>query len=163
MYSIFCLNASCCCSSMCCFNYTTWINILQSHVSFLVHILKKEHKISYDLGNIKSFNRKCPYLGVCHIHPSGIEPVFDLLSIVDLQQIIAPKLHLRQLLVVFKEVHWECYLTGGPGSWKSSRTFKFGHFFHVHRIYYGRKLHFLAHTSLNCVNWKKSCERTDFY
>lgn len=59
---------------------------------------------------------KCAYLCVGHIHPSGVEPVFDLLSVVDLQQVIATKLHLCQLLVVFKEVHREGHLTGGPGS-----------------------------------------------
>lgn len=58
---------------------------------------------------------KCPYLCVGDIHPSRVEPVFDLLSIVNLQQVIAPKLHLRQLLVVLKEVHWECDLTGCSG------------------------------------------------
>lgn len=58
---------------------------------------------------------KSPYLCVGHIHPSGIKPVFDLLSIVDLEQVIASKLHLCQLLVVLKEVYWECHLTRGPG------------------------------------------------
>lgn len=58
---------------------------------------------------------KCPYLCVGNIHPSGVEPVFDLLSIVDLQQIIASKLNLCHLLVVFKEVHWECHLTRSSG------------------------------------------------
>lgn len=51
------------------------------------------------------------YLCVGHIHSSGIESVFDLLSIVDLQQVITPKLHFCQLLVVFKKIHWECHLT----------------------------------------------------
>lgn len=58
---------------------------------------------------------KRAYLCVGHIHPCRVESVFDLLPIVDLQQVIAPKLHLCQLLVVFKEVHWEGHLTGGPG------------------------------------------------
>lgn len=61
---------------------------------------------------------QCVYLCVGHIHPCGVEPVFDLLSVVDLQQVITPKLHLCQLLVVFKEIHWECHLTGSPGGLK---------------------------------------------
>lgn len=60
---------------------------------------------------------KHPYLCVCHIHPSGVESVFDLLSIVHLQQVITPKLYLSQLLVVFKKVHWERHLTGCSGGW----------------------------------------------
>jgi len=38
------------------------------------------------------------YLGVGHVHPGGVEPVFDLLPVVHLQQVVAAELHLRQLL-----------------------------------------------------------------
>lgn len=61
---------------------------------------------------------KCSYLCVCHIHPCRIEPVFDLLSIVDLQQVVAPKLHFCQLLIVFKKVYREGDLAGSPGGFK---------------------------------------------
>jgi len=55
----------------------------------------------------------CPiYLCVGHIHASGIEPVLYLLSIVNLQQVIASKLHICELLVVFKEVNREVHLAG---------------------------------------------------
>lgn len=66
-----------------------------------------------------------PYLCVCHIHPSGVESVFDLLSIVHLQQVITPKLNLGQLLVVFEKVHWECHLTGRSGRWNWITMLKF--------------------------------------
>lgn len=55
------------------------------------------------------------YLGVGYIHPSGVEPVFDLLAIVNLQQVIAPKLHVCQLLIVLKEVDGESHEAGSPG------------------------------------------------
>lgn len=55
----------------------------------------------------------CPiYLSVGHIHASGIEPVLYLLSIVNLQQVIASKLDICELLVVFKEVNREVHLAG---------------------------------------------------
>lgn len=52
------------------------------------------------------------YLCVGHIHASGIESVLYLLSIVNLQQVIASKLHICELLVVFKEVNREVHLAG---------------------------------------------------
>ena len=52
------------------------------------------------------------YLCVGHIHASGIEPVLYLLGIVNLQQVIASKLHICELLVVFKEVNREVHLAG---------------------------------------------------
>lgn len=57
----------------------------------------------------------CSYLRVGHVHPCGVEPVFDLLPVVNLQQVVASKLHLGQLLVVLKEIHGEGELAGGPG------------------------------------------------
>lgn len=43
--------------------------------------------------------------------------MFDLLAIVDLQQVVPTVLNLRQLLVVLKEIHWERHLARGPCSW----------------------------------------------
>lgn len=56
-----------------------------------------------------------PHLGVGHIHASGIQPVLYLLCIVDLQKVITTKLHICQLLVVFKEVNGEGHLAGCAG------------------------------------------------
>lgn len=55
----------------------------------------------------------CPtHLCVGHVHARGIEPVLYLLGIVHLQQVIASKLHVCELLVVLKEVNGEVHLAG---------------------------------------------------
>lgn len=56
-----------------------------------------------------------PHLGVGHIHASGIQPVFYLLCIVDLQEVITTELHVCQLLVMFKEVNRESHLARWAG------------------------------------------------
>lgn len=58
------------------------------------------------------------YLGVGHVHAGGVETVLDLLGIVDLQEVVAPKLHVCQLLVVFKEVDGEVHLGGAARGWR---------------------------------------------
>lgn len=50
--------------------------------------------------------------------------MFDLLHVVHLQQVIAPKLNISQLLVVFKEINWKCNLTGGVCSCKQRQQMK---------------------------------------
>lgn len=55
-------------------------------------------------------SRGSPHLGVGHIHAGGIQPVLYLLCIIDLQEVITTKLHICQLLVVFKEVNGEGHL-----------------------------------------------------
>lgn len=52
------------------------------------------------------------YLRVGHIHASGIESVLYLLNVVNLEQVIASKLHVCELLVVFEEVNREVHLAG---------------------------------------------------
>lgn len=55
------------------------------------------------------------HLGVGHIHAGGIQPVFYLLCIIDLQEVITTKLHICQLLVVFKKVNGESHLARCAG------------------------------------------------
>lgn len=40
-----------------------------------------------------------------------IQPVLDLLSIVDLQKVIASKFYVVKKSAVLKEVYWECHCT----------------------------------------------------
>lgn len=44
--------------------------------------------------------------------------MLDLLGVVDLQEVVAPKLHVRQLLVVFEEVNGEVHLGGAARGWR---------------------------------------------
>lgn len=62
------------------------------------------------------------HLGVSHIHASGVQSMLDLLSIVDLQEVVASKLDICQLLVVLKEVDGEVHLGGGAGCWVEENT-----------------------------------------
>lgn len=59
--------------------------------------------------------QRSPHLGVGHVHAGGVQPVLYLLRIVHLQEIIPTKLHIRQLLVVLKEVDGECHLARCAG------------------------------------------------
>lgn len=40
-----------------------------------------------------------------------IQPILDLLSIVDLQKVIASKFYVVKKSAVLKEVYWECHCT----------------------------------------------------
>lgn len=44
--------------------------------------------------------------------------MLDLLGVVDLQEVVAPKFHVGQLLVVLKEVNGEVHLGGGARGWR---------------------------------------------
>lgn len=58
------------------------------------------------------------YLCVGHIHASGIEPVLYLLSVVNLQQVVASELYISELLVMFKEVNGEVHLAACASCYK---------------------------------------------
>lgn len=82
------------------------LTVMQHHYKFFIHL----------------FTCLFVYLGVGHIHPRGVEAVFDLLPVIDLQQVIASKLHFCELLIVFEEIHRKCHLAGCACSCKREKV-----------------------------------------
>lgn len=79
-------------------------------------VLKRQTRVGPQNANPESEPALCaPHLGVSHIHASGVQSVLYLLCIVDLQEVIATKLDIRQLLVVLKKVDGEGHLAGCAG------------------------------------------------
>ena len=67
------------------------------------------HKMYQTLHNNTA--KVVQYLGACDVEAGGVEAVFHLLRVVDVQHVRASKLDVVRLLAVLKVVHAECHLT----------------------------------------------------